>query len=243
MLYFYFVWFSTQIIPFLFLPLLYTIQYFLGKKLVSWDIVVKIFSILTKYQFKQVNDEMLISSGFILCNHRSWTDFAIDQYYSSSSQTGRILAYIVCPASLFSYFDKRAIIISRKASSIVTFEKIIKHLNSKETYSNRVSIYPEGTRKDYSTLSDKDEIKKHIRYGLLKRIYEHKEKPVQCFISSNKELVLNEKKLTCNRGVTIKNAISKPIYPENYSSFDRFIDEICIEWFTCYKLTHMSNFS
>lgn len=238
MLYFFFVWFSTQIVPFLFLPFLYLIQYISGKKFVSWDIVVDMFRILMDYSIVKVGNEPLIPCGFILCNHRTWTDFAIDQYYSMSSQTGRLLAYIACPASLFSYLDKRAIIINQKLSSDTTFKKILDHLNSTETYSNRISIYPEGARKDYKTLSSKNELKEHFKYGLLKRIYEHKKKPVQCFISSNKELVFNEKKLSCNRGVIIKNAASRPIYPENFLSFEEFIDKICEEWLICYKLTH-----
>ena len=239
MIFFCFVWFSTQIIPYSFLPSFYILQYFTGITLVNWDITVNIFHYITNFSFQQVNEERIIDSGFILCNHRSWTDFAIDQYYSSSSQTGRILAYIICPASLFSYLDKRAVIINRKDSSSITFEKIINHLNNKHTYSNRVSIYPEGTRKNYLTVSNKDDIKKHIKYGLLKRIYEYKNKPVQCFISSNKELVLNEKRLSCNTDVVIRNAVSKPIYPEDYSSFEDFIDVICVEWLNCYNLTHL----
>ena len=116
MLLFFFVWFSTQIVPFLFLPPIYVIQYLLNTKIVNWEITVTMFKFLTNFYFIQVNKQPLIHNGFILCNHRSWTDFAIDQYYSKSSQTGRLLAYICCPVSLFNYLDGRAIIINRKSS-------------------------------------------------------------------------------------------------------------------------------
>lgn len=236
MLLFFFVWFSTQIVPFLFLPPIYVIQYLLNAEIVNWEITVTMFKFLTNFYFIQVNEQPLIHKGFILCNHRSWTDFAIDQYYSKSSQTGRLLAYICCPVSLFNYIDGRAIIINRKSPSHITFKKLLNHNTS---YSNRISIYPEGTRKNYSNLENIEQLKSYLKYGLLKRIYEHKLKPVQCFISSNKDKVLNEKKLSCRRNICIKNAISKPIHPNDFSKFEDFIHEICREWVNCWKLTHL----
>ena len=237
MLFFILVWLSSQIVPFVFLPALYVVQYFLECKIVNWEITVKILKLLTNFTFEQVNEERLISSGYILCNHRTWTDFAVDQYYSNASQTGRLLAYIACPASLFNYLDGRAIIINRNSSSHDILKKILEH-HIISPY-KRIVIYPEGTRRNYSVLENKDSLKQYLKYGLLKRIYEHKQMPVQCFISSNKELVCNEKKLSCRRNVRIKNAISKPIYPAQSPTFEKFIDEVCTEWFHCWKMTHV----
>ena len=237
MLFFILVWSCTQIVPFAFLPILYIVQYFMECKIVNWEITVKILKFITNFSFEQVNKERLISSGYILSNHRTWTDFAVDQYYSNACQTGRFLAYIACPASLFNYLDGRAIVINRNSSSHHIFRKILEH--HKTSPYKKIVIYPEGTRRNYSVLENKDALKQYLKYGLLKRIYEHKEMPVQCFISSNKELVCNEKKLSCRRNICIKNAISKPIYPIHFSSFEDFIDAICIEWFRCWKMTHV----
>ena len=237
MLFFILVWSCTQIVPFAFLPALYVLQYFMNRKIVTWEIIVKLLKILTNISFEQVNKETLIPSGYILCNHRTWTDFAIDQYYSKASQTGRILAYIACPASLFTYLDGRAIIINRNSSSRNIFKKILEHHRISQY--KRIVIYPEGTRRHYSVLENKDALKQYLKYGLLKRIYEHKQMPVQCFISSNKELVCNEKKLSCRRNIHIKNAVSKPIYPAQSPTFEKFIDEVCTEWFHCWKMTHV----
>ena len=77
-----------------------------------------------------------------------------------------------------------------------------------------------------------------LKYGLLKRIYEYKSLPVQCFITANKDLVFNEKTRKCSRNICLKNAVSEPIFPCNYNCFEDFINEICSEWFNCYELTH-----
>ena len=63
-------------------------------------------------------------------------------------------------------------------------------------------------------------------------------RPIQLDISSNKELALNEKKIKAKYGVTINTIISSPIYPVNYNTFELFIDEICKEWFSCWRFTH-----
>ena len=44
--------------------------------------------------------------------------------------------------------------------------------------------------------------------------------------------------MTSSKNVVMKNAISNPIFPRDYESFDSFIDAVCEEWFICYNLTH-----
>jgi hypothetical protein len=111
-------------------------------------------------------------------------------------------------------------------------------MDKKGYYNKRTLLYPEGTRMSYKILESKEDIKSKLKIGLIKEIYERNEFPIQIVISSNKENVLNEKKLTINRNVTIKSGISKGIHPKDFNTFEDFLDKICLEWFDLWKLTH-----
>jgi hypothetical protein len=97
---------------------------------------------------------------------------------------------------------------------------------------------PEGTRKNYTSLSSHEELRSHIKFGLLKSIYEDKRFPVQLLISNNKEIAFNEKKLTATYGVEIHTKISFAIHPKDYATEVDFLDEIVRVWFDCYVETH-----
>ncbi len=229
------VYFFTQIAPLIFLPFIYLINNLSNKKFVDFDSICYLFKCIMNFSFECVTNNEIIEKGFILCNHKTWADFGIDQYYSKSCIVGRRLAFFACPSSIFSYLDNRAIAIDRRNDSHTIFKKIISHYSR---YSDRLLIYPEGTRQNYKILLNKDDLKKYLKYGLLKRIYEYKSLPVQCFITANKDLVFNEKTRKCSRDICLKNAVSEPIFPCNYNCFEDFIDAICYEWFNCYELTH-----
>ena len=78
-----------------------------------------------------------------------------------------------------------------------------------------------------------------MRYGLLKRIYQYQELPVQLMITSNKELVVNEKKLSCNFNVELRSKITESISPKDFPTFKEFIDKIAEVWFITYQETHL----
>ena len=49
---------------------------------------------------------------------------------------------------------------------------------------------------------------------------------------------LMKKKCIAIYGKTIKSILSEPIYPNNFSTFNLFIDKVADEWMYCYKMTH-----
>jgi len=134
----------------------------------------------------------------------------------------------VLPGAILAMLDGRYISISRNQSRNELFERI---LNYMKRNSRPVLFFPEGTRRKHVHLQSIEETKEFIKPGLLKSIYEHKKYPVQLQLTNNKEYILDEKKLLINFGVTATVFLSKPIYPEDYNSFDDFFDEICKQWF------------
>jgi len=85
---------------------------------------------------------------------------------------------------------------------------------------------------------NKSDILSKLKKGLLKEIYERKEYDVQLLISSNKEIVFNEKNLITNYGTNINTCISRSIHPKNFNTFEDFLNEICILWVDCWERTH-----
>ena len=186
----------------------------------------------------EITGEKLLDEGFILPNHRSFTDFLFDYYVSYGTMVSRWLVIIVIPFNiLISYLDNRIIFINRgKDKRDVVYQRCVSHINR---YQNkRIVFYPEGTRNTYTSLSSHEELKSYIKFGLLKSIYEDKRYPVQLLISNNKELAFNEKTLTANYGVIIHTKISKAIHPKDYATEVDFFDEIVKVWFDCYVETH-----
>jgi hypothetical protein len=185
------------------------------------------------------SEEPLIERGFILANHRSFTDFCLDQYIANASILGRRLAfYSVWCLTLFCRSDNRCVAFIRgKDSRRNIYEKCVKHIQTSDY--KRIVVFPEGTRLTYTTLNSVDEVKKYLKHGLLKEIYIDKRFPVQIMISSNKEVVFNEKKMTINYGVNVKTHISKPIWPTDFSTETEFFDAIACQWYESWKKTHV----
>ena len=195
----------------------------------------------------------LINSGFLLSNHRSFFDFFWDSYIFNSCMISRILAFvIVCFTSIISYLSDKTIIFNRgKTSRHSLFNECLSHLNNPSKKTKRILFYPEGSRKNhnYVTLNQH-----YLKPGLLKSIWEYSQTtqndiPVQICISTNKENVINEKKLFVNKkkygqlhctGITdiqepikVSYYIDYPIYPKQYSSFEEFYNTIIKRW--CYS--------
>ena len=186
----------------------------------------------------QITGEKLIDRGFILPNHRSWMDFALDSYTSNGTMISRSLVILAIPfLCLLNYIDNRIIFIRLgKESRNDIYRRMVSHINR---YQNkRIVFYPEGSRNNYTSLKSCEELKSYIKFGLLKSIYEDKLYPVQLMISNNKEFAINEKKLTVNYGVKIHTKISKAIHPKDYATDVAFFDEIVRVWFDCYVETH-----
>jgi 1-acyl-sn-glycerol-3-phosphate acyltransferase len=181
-----------------------------------------------------------INQGFILSNHRTFCDFAYDPYVSNSIVISRSLAaFSIFFASIIAILDNKIIIIDRTKSRQIIFDKIINFMK-KFNEPKRILFFPEGTRRSHTKLT-LEETKKIIKPGLLKSIYEYKDLPVQIMMSSNKEKVFNEKKLSINIGETIYTQLSNPINPGEYNSFDEFLEEIHLEWHRIFCLLYKEN--
>jgi len=189
---------------------------------------------------KIISQTKLIKEGFILANHRSFTDLSFDLYFSKSTVLGRVMAFLaVLPSSILGWIDNRIIFFRRgRYTGEMLIKMCLDHMKTNGLFTKRILFYPEGTRKNYQNLKNEQELISHLRHGLLKRVYNLKKYPVQLFISSNKEIVMNEKKLSANYGVEVNSSFSIPIYPDKFNSYHDFIDEIAKEWLICYRETH-----
>jgi 1-acyl-sn-glycerol-3-phosphate acyltransferase len=103
---------------------------------------------------------------------------------------------------------------------------------------NLVLFFPEGTRLRHNVIESVDHVKQLLRYGLLKEIYYHQLLPVQIQMSSNKEMVIDERKFKINKNVIVKTHLSKPIYPADYKTEQEFYDAIANQWYNSWIITH-----
>jgi 1-acyl-sn-glycerol-3-phosphate acyltransferase len=179
-----------------------------------------------------IKAKKLIKEGYIISNHRSFFDFALDPYISKSSIIGRKEAfYSVSFSSILGLLDQRIISFSRGSTSRKNLFNIVKEHRKNSKY-KRILFYPEGTRKNYKKLLSANDIKNKLKLGLLKSIYECSENlPIQLCLSSNKEYVFNQKKFSCIYGMKVNTEFSNAIYPSDFKTFENFIDKITNEWY------------
>lgn len=184
-------------------------------------------------------DAVLIEQGYILANHRSWTDFVFDTMMSQGSIIGRREAFwAVWFSYCLGYLDNRTVSFTRGAETRQElFTRIKQHMGI--TKYKRILFFPEGTRLKYTHLGSPDDVKTYLKYGMLKCIYEDKQFPVQLQISNNKEVLVDEKRLHIQYGVHVNTHRSKPIYPKDYATEQLFYDEIAAVWYECWKITHL----
>jgi hypothetical protein len=187
-------------------------------------------------------DEPLIPCGYILANHRSWTDFCLDPYVAKSCVVGRRMAFVAMNfATCLGLFDGIIISFVRgKETREQLFSRIKSHIEHNDT-TQRALFFPEGTRMKYTHLASADELKTYLKYGMLKCIYEDKKYPVQLQISNNKDTVCDEKKWILNHGIPVHTHRSKSIHPKDFKTDTEFYDEIAKVWYECYTLTHADN--
>jgi 1-acyl-sn-glycerol-3-phosphate acyltransferase len=224
--------FWAWILPLSILPFAITHRLF-SKQTNYWkliiDGVIRSLDIKTMY---------IIDKTFILANHRTICDFFMDPILSESTVVSRHVATMyVLPMSILAFFDGRMISINRKKSRSEIFRIIANHINQNRQYSKRILFFPEGTRRSHLRLDSVEETKNMLKPGLLKSIYEYKQMPVQIQITKNKELVVNEREFIMRSGITLYTSNSRPIYPEDFPTFDDFYYEICKVWFEQFNLT------
>jgi len=174
------------------------------------------------------NDEKMndiVSNGVVITNHRSYADFFIDPYIFQCPAIGRFLAALsVLFGGLLAIICNRLLVINRNDSR----ENIYNKLRKKKLF----YFYPEGTRCKHLTLpQDYKDIA--LKPGLLKSIYEDKDKPnqqIQVIISKNKENVMDEKRFKLGFGKNIIYCVGTPIKTKDYETFEEFFDAIKKEW-------------
>lgn len=226
---------STIFIPIIFIiikPFIYIINKIFKTSIkLDWDTNCKLFIYyLCGVRSNINNKENIIDNGYILCNHRCWFDLAYDPYITKASVVGRKQAFwLVSFSYILCKLDNRAISFTRGNTNRTSLFKLIKENLLKK---KRIMYYPEGTRLSYKELNTIEEVKKILKPGLLKSIYEdNTQLPVQLCISHNKDNVINEKKLYFKYGITINTEFSKKIDPRTYTTFDEFYNDICTHWF------------
>jgi 1-acyl-sn-glycerol-3-phosphate acyltransferase len=171
-----------------------------------------------------------IDSGFILANHRTWADFGYDPYVSRSAIVGRALGFAsMIGLALLGFVEQRCIVLRRTRSRHYTFEVIRRFQNANGPYSQRILIWPEGTRRSHTSLT-LAETALLLKPGLLKSIYQHHRSPVQIMLSNNKERVFDEKRLHVGIGWTIDTRLSDAINPRDFATFDAFFERVCADW-------------
>ena len=220
-------------------PILLLILKLVFNMKIMWDLNAYLFIYkLLGVKSTIISDEKLINNGFILANHRTWFDFGYDPYIAKGAILGRKMAfYAVSFFSILGYLDNKILMFDRNRANRSQIYNLMADF-IKNGYTNRVVFYPESTRQDYLILRDKSDILLKFKKGLLKEIYERKEYDVQLLISSNKDIVFNEKKIITNYGTSINTCISRSVHPKNFNTFEDFLNELCIIWFDCWERTH-----
>ena len=232
-----FIWFfawNIQLVP-LFLLLIRPFYVIDAQRYIQY-LVERAFSI----KLHVTSDQPLIERGYILANHRSWTDFILDPFVAKSSVVGRMAGFLaVFFGSCLYHADSRIISFRRGIETRqAIFTKMKQHMNHSKY--KRILIFPEGSRMKYTYLASADEVKTYLKFGVLKCIYDDKQFPVQLQISNNKEKAMDEKRLCVNYGVPIHTHHSKSIHPKDFATEQAFYDEIANVWYECWKITHLT---
>lgn len=104
---------------------------------------------------------------------------------------------------------------------------------------SRIVVYIEGTRRRHLTIDSPSEARSYFKFGVLRSIFEDDDNlPCQVMISSNKEMVFDEKMLSIQYGVGVKTSVGVPIYPKDYQTFDDFVDAVAVEWHRCWNVAY-----
>jgi hypothetical protein len=212
----------------------------------DWIAQVGIHRICGSTLVSHPSSHPLIPSGYILANHRSWTDFAIDPMYSKATILSRALvAGVIGLAGIQVMLERRIVYINRGKSSARTIADQMDALMRDPVHPihpiDRIVFFPEGTRSHYTELASPADIP--LRRGLLLSLYQLERdrpdpKPFQLQITSGKEDVVNEKKMIVQRGRELHMIHSSPIDPSKFATDELFLTEVRRVWFECYHAVH-----
>lgn len=188
-------------------------------KMTEW-VLYKILRVQT-YSDQQSCD-LDPKAQMILCNHRSFADFFLDSLFIGDvTHLSRMMVMFALPFSaLYGIVTGRVLFFKRNGRNRKSLSELIdQHFNFRST---PMIIYPEGHRNTNSTSLP-------LKVGILKIAYEQS-RSVQCALTSQKEFILNEKKLTAGfhiKAVTTRSAL---IDPKNYENFEDFLKEVRLQW-------------
>jgi len=165
----------------------------------------------------QVGEERCV----FLCNHRSFADFLIDTYITRGAfYLSRLLVILAIPVAALLGWLLGSIVFFKRVRGTDKTALYNKCLQKLET--NNLLVYPEGTRNTGPT-------SKPLTYGMIRFAYKNNI-PVQIVMTTNKERVMNEKKLTVERGVKCVVNIGKVIRCQDSPDIDHWCKKIAAEW-------------
>ena len=175
------------------------------------------------YKIKVESDKISKEKCIFLLNHTSWSDFFIDTYVTHAATY--LARYLVIGgilfAGLYGYLSGNIEYFKRGKNKLEIVEKkIINNINS--SINKQFIAYPEGTRNKTNQIMK-------LRSGLARIAYKNNI-PCQIIIISNKDKVMNEKKLKIKKGITCEIMASKIIYPKDFENFDDFFENIKVSW-------------
>ena len=175
----------------------------------------------TKITEKYNSHNIIKKKCIYLCNHRSWADFWIDyEIVGGACLISRNIMKKVLPFTALRAKKSGDIIFFNRGNTDSKYElykKILEKIKKRN-----VLIYPEGTRHT----SNKS---KPLKMGIIKLAYKNNI-PLQIVITSNKEQIFSQKKLTYNKDVQCKYYASEKISPSEYPSLSKFIESVQEIW-------------
>lgn len=155
-----------------------------------------------------------------LCNHVSWADFFIDQALTGGgSYLSRMMVWVGTPVSSFyAWLSQSTWFFNRKPG--VDREWLANWMNTewdKRPDAGMVA-YPEGTRNQTGKPLK-------LKTGVLEFAYRYKY-PIQCVITTNKDQVINEKKLRAGFNKTVVTSVSCVVDPAEFEDQSSFVEEV-----------------
>jgi hypothetical protein len=164
---------------------------------------------------------------FLFFNHRSWTDFFLDQVvceqHAHVSTLSRMFVYWGIPfASSFLNLDKNLLFFRRGASSQDEMNAVIDRHFAEVPLSCMI-VYPEGTR-------NPGLVEMPLKTGMM-RVAFRKRIPVQIVMTSNKEKAMREKpSYSAQYGVECETVYGDLVRPDAFADADAFIVECNAAW-------------
>ena len=167
-----------------------------------------------------------------LCNHRSWADFFVDQVITGgASYLARLMVWVGTPvSSLYAYMAHSTWYFNRKRGiDRAAFAKFMEDEWAKRPHFGMIA-YPEGTRNQLAEPLT-------LKTGVLQFAFEYKH-AVQCVITTNKEVVCNEKSLSMSRNQTVVTCCSDVLDPAQFGSLEDFVKRVREAWVETWRAAY-----